>query len=172
TGANTNLDPTRRQGIELEGRTAVSSSVTLDANLTWMEAQFRSGTYAGVDLAGKTVPLAPKWLANAGVTWRPTDAFLWNVSAQYVGKSRMDNDQANQFDKELDAYVLFNTKVAYKFTRNIEGAIGVNNIFDRQYATYGIRGGNASFEMLGPVANYNLYPAPGRNFYASLTLRY
>src|SRR3546814_7937331 len=47
----------------------------------------------------KTVPLAPKWLANAGVTWRPTDAFLWNVSAQYVGKSRMDNDQANQFDR-------------------------------------------------------------------------
>jgi iron complex outermembrane receptor protein len=172
TGANTNLDPTRRQGVELEGHHALTSSITLDANVTWMQAQFRSGTYAGVDLAGKTVPLAPKWLANAGVTWRPTDAFLWNVSAQYVGKSRMDNDQANQFDTELDAYVLFNTKVAYKFTRNIEGALGVNNLLDRKYATYGIRGGNASFEMLGPVANYNLYPAPGRNFYASLTVRY
>lgn len=59
-------DPTRRQGIELEGRTAVSSSVTLDANLTWMEAQFRSGNYAGVDLAGKTVPLAPSgWPTRA-----------------------------------------------------------------------------------------------------------
>ncbi len=159
TGANTNLDPTRRQGVELEGHTALTSSLALDANVTWMEAQFRSGTYAGVDLSGKTVPLAPKWLANAGVTWRPTDAFLWNVTAQYVGKSRMDNDQANQFGKQLDAYVLFNTKLAYKFTRNIEGAIGVNNIFDREYATYGIRGGNASFEMLGPVANYSLYPA-------------
>lgn len=172
TGANTNLDPTRRQGIELEGHHKLTSSLTLDANLTWMEAQFRSGTYAGVDLSGKTVPLAPKWLANAGVTWRPTDAFLWNVSAQYVGKSRMDNDQANQFDTQLDAYVLFNTKVAYKFTRNIEGAFGINNILDRKYATYGIRGGDASFQMLGPVANYNLYPAPGRNFYASLTVRY
>ncbi|WP_445658071.1 TonB-dependent receptor [Achromobacter sp. NCFB-sbj8-Ac1-l] len=172
TGANTNLDPTRRQGVELEGHHALTSSITLDANVTWMQAQFRSGTYAGVDLSGKTVPLAPKWLANAGVTWRPTDAFLWNVSAQYVGKSRMDNDQANQFETELDAYVLFNTKVAYKFTRNIEGALGVNNLLDRKYATYGIRGGNASFEMLGPVANYNLYPAPGRNFYASLTVRY
>lgn len=172
TGANTNLDPTRRQGIELEGHHKLTSSLTLDANLTWMEAQFRSGTYAGVDLSGKTVPLAPKWLANAGVTWRPTDAFLWNVTAQYVGKSRMDNDQANQFDTQLDAYVLFNTKVAYKFTRNVEGAFGINNILDRKYATYGIRGGDASFQMLGPVANYNLYPAPGRNFYASLTVRY
>ncbi|MFY3139107.1 TonB-dependent receptor [Achromobacter xylosoxidans] len=172
TGANTNLDPTRRQGIELEGHHKLTSSLTLDANLTWMQAQFRSGTYAGVDLSGKTVPLAPKWLANAGVTWRPTDAFLWNVTAQYVGKSRMDNDQANQFDTQLDAYVLFNTKVAYKFTRNIEGAFGINNILDRKYATYGIRGGDASFQMLGPVANYNLYPAPGRNFYASLTVRY
>ncbi|MGE8657343.1 MAG: TonB-dependent receptor [Achromobacter sp.] len=172
TGANINLDPTRRQGIELEGHHKLTSSLTLDANLTWMEAQFRSGTYAGVDLSGKTVPLAPKWLANAGVTWRPTDAFLWNVTAQYVGKSRMDNDQANQFDTQLDAYVLFNTKVAYKFTRNIEGAFGINNLLDRKYATYGIRGGDASFQMLGPVANYNLYPAPGRNFYASLTVRY
>ncbi|WP_238920578.1 TonB-dependent receptor [Achromobacter xylosoxidans] len=172
TGANTNLDPTRRQGVELEGHHKLTSSLTLDANLTWMEAQFRSGTYGGVDLAGKTVPLAPKWLANAGVTWRPTDAFLWNVTAQYVGKSRMDNDQANQFDTQLDAYVLFNTKVAYKFTRNIEGAFGINNLLDRKYATYGIRGGDASFQMLGPVANYNLYPAPGRNFYASLTVRY
>lgn len=172
TGANTNLDPTRRQGVELEGHHKLTSSLTLDANLTWMEAQFRSGTYAGVDLSGKTVPLAPKWLANAGVTWRPTDAFLWNVTAQYVGKSRMDNDQANQFDTQLDAYVLFNTKVAYKFTRNIEGAFGINNLLDRKYATYGIRGGDASFQMLGPVANYNLYPAPGRNFYASLTVRY
>ena len=52
----------------------LTSSITLDANLTWMEAKFRSGTYSGVDLAGKQVPLVPKWLANAGVTWRPTDA--------------------------------------------------------------------------------------------------
>ena len=172
TGGNINLDPTRRQGIELEGHHALTSSITLDANLTWMEAKFRSGTYSGVDLAGKQVPLVPKWLANAGVTWRPTDALLWNVSAQYVGKSRMDNDQANQFGEELNAYVLFNTKLAYKFTRNIEGAVGVNNILDRKYASYGVRGANTDFQYLGSTARYNLYPAPGRNFYASLTLRY
>ena len=40
----------------------------------------------------------------------------------------MDNDQANQFGEELNAYVLFNTAGSYKFTRNIEGAVGVNNI--------------------------------------------
>ncbi|OZI68881.1 TonB-dependent receptor [Bordetella genomosp. 1] len=172
SGSNINLDPTRRQGVELEGHHALTSTLSLDANVTWMQAQFRSGTYFGVDLAGKTVPLAPKWLANAGVTWRPTDAFLWNVTAQYVGKSRMDNDQANEFDKQLQPYWLFNTKVAYKFTRNIEAAVGMNNIFDRKYATYGIRGSNPAFVPLGPEANYNLYPAPGRNFYATLTLRY
>ncbi|MFP3701564.1 TonB-dependent receptor, partial [Burkholderia sp. SIMBA_013] len=31
TGANTNLDPTRRQGIELEGHHKLTSSLTLDA---------------------------------------------------------------------------------------------------------------------------------------------
>ena len=88
------------------------------------------------------------------------------------GSSTPSITPAEFIGKQLDAYVLFNTKVAYTFTRNIEGALGVNNIFDRRYASYGVRGANAAFEYLGSTARYNLYPAPGRNFYAALTVRY
>ncbi|WP_459616791.1 TonB-dependent receptor [Bordetella sp. 2513F-2] len=172
TGANVNLDPTRRQGVELEGTHALSRTLSVDANLTWMEAEFRSGTYYGVDLAGKRVPLVPRWLANAGLTWRPSDDLFLRVSAQYVGSSRMDNDQANQFDAELQDYVLFNAKAGYRFSRHVEGTLAVNNLFDRDYATYGIRGANAAFEYLGPSARYNLYPGMGRSVVASLTVRY
>ena len=166
TGGNINLDPTRRQGIELEGHHALTSSITLDANLTWMEAKFRSGTYSGVDRR-QTGAAGAEVAGQRRRDRRPTDALLWNVSAQYVGKSRMDNDQANQFGEELNAYVLFNTKLAYKFTRNIEGAVGVNNILDRKYASYGVRGANTDFQYLGSTARYNLYPAPA----ATSTLR-
>lgn len=172
SGANVNLSPTRRQGVELEGRWAVTPSITLDGNVTWMQAEFRSGTYLGVDLRGNSVPLVPEWLANAGVTWRPTDALFLGVSAQYVGSSRMDNDQANQFSTKIDDYVLFNAKAGYRFTTNVEGTLAVTNLFDKEYATYGIRGADASFQYLGPTARYNLYPGMGRSVVATLTVRY
>lgn len=172
TGANVNMDPTRRQGIELEGRYALTKTLSVNANATWLQAKFRSGNYYGVDLRGNTVPLVPNWLANAGLTWKPDQTWLMSVSAQYVGRARLDNDQANQFGEKLDDYLLFNGKIAYAFSPNVEGALAINNIFDKQYASYGIRGNNAAFEPLGSIAAYNLYPLPGRNFYASLTLRY
>ncbi|CAM4048452.1 TonB-dependent receptor [Bordetella tumulicola] len=167
TFSNVNLDPTRRQGIELEGHHDLTRTLTLDANVTWMQAKFRSGTYGGVDLAGNTVPLAPKWMANLGATWRPTDKLFVSLSGQYVGKARMDNDQANQFDQQIDDYFLVNGKIGYDFTKNISGTLAVNNLFDRDYATYGIRSGST-----GATGAYNLYPAAGRNVQASLTIRY
>jgi len=167
TFSNTNLEPTRRQGVELEGRHALTRSLTLDANVTWLQAEFRSGTYGGVDLAGKTVPLVPKWMANLGATWRPDDRLFVSVAAQYVGKARMDNDQANEFDTRLDDYVLVNGKIGYAFTEHVSGTLAVNNLFDREYATYGIRSGST-----GPTGAYNLYPASGRNVQAALTIRY
>ena len=167
TFTNANLDPTRRQGVELEGHYAVTRTLTLDANLTWLQARFRSGQAAGVDLAGKTVPLVPKWMANAGATWQPTDGFFVSGEIQYVGQSRMDNDQANEFDRQLDDYVLVNGKAGYRFTPNVQATLAVNNLFDKRYATYGIRSG-----ATGATGAYNLYPAPGRNVQATLTVRY
>jgi len=167
TFSNVNLDPTRRQGVELEGHHALTRTLTMDANLTWLQAEFRSGTYNGVDLAGNTVPLVPKWMANLGATWRPDDKLYVSLAAQYVGKARMDNDQANEFDRQLDDYVLVNGKIGYAFTENVSGTLAVNNLFDREYATYGIRSGST-----GPTGAYNLYPAAGRNVQAALTIRY
>ena len=167
TFSNVNLDPTRRQGVELEGHHDLTKTLSLDANVTWMQAEFRSGNAAGVDLAGNTVPLVPKWMANLGATWRPMDKLFISLSGQYVGKARMDNDQANEFDKQLDDYFLVNGKVGYAFTKNISGTLAVNNLFDKEYATYGIRSGST-----GATGAYNLYPAAGRNVQASLTIRY
>lgn len=167
TFSNVNLDPTRRQGIELEGEHQLTPSVSLNGNLTWTQATFRSGSANGVSLTGNTVPLVPKWMANVGATWRPTDKLFLSLSGQYVGKARMDNDQANQFDRQLDDYFLVNGKIGYAFNKRISASLAVNNLFDREYATYGIRSGST-----GSSGSYYLYPAAGRNVLASVTLRY
>jgi len=167
TLANVNLDPTRREGIELEGNHLFSKRFSMMANVTWTQAEFRSGTANGVTLAGNTVPLVPRWMANIGATWFPTDKLFVNVTGQYVGKARMDNDQANQFDEQLDDYYLLNSKIGYAFTKHISGTLAVNNLLDKEYATYGIRSGST-----GSSGAYFLYPASGRNVQASLTIRY
>src|SRR3546814_3160331 len=126
TFSNVNLDPTRRQAVELEGHHALTRTLALDASVTWLQAEFRSGTYNGVDLAGNTVPLVPKWMANLGATWSPDDQLFISLAAQYVGKARMDNDQANEFDQQLDDYVLVNGKIGYAFTKHVSGTLAVN----------------------------------------------
>ncbi|MEQ6291305.1 TonB-dependent receptor [Vogesella sp. GCM10023246] len=165
-GANVNLDPTRRQGVELEGKTQLAPQWQLNGNLTWQQAKFRSGVAGGVDLAGNTVPMVPHWLANVGLTWLPQQATRVGMELQYVGKQRLDNDQANQFAAQLSAYTLTNLKLSHQYSKHVDVSLAVNNLFDKQYASYGIRHG-----ATGPDY-YNLYPGSGRTMQASLTLSY
>lgn len=166
-GSNVNLAPTRRQGLELEGRSQLAANLELNGNLTWQQATFRQGAAGGIELAGNEVPMVPQQLATLGLSWLPQEASRIGLQLQYVGKQRLDNDQANQFDKQLDAYTVLNAKFSHRYSKQLSVALDVNNLFDRHYATYGIRSG-----ATGSSGSYNLYPAAGRNVQASLTLNY
>lgn len=167
TFSNVNLDPTRRQGVELEGKTQLAPQWQLNGNLTWQQAKFRSGVAGGVDLAGNDVPMVPNWLANVGLTWLPQQATRVGLELQYVGKQRLDNDQANQFATRLSAYTLANLKLSHQYSKHVDVSLAVNNVFDKRYASYGIRSG-----ATGSSGQYELYPASGRTMQASLTLSY
>lgn len=167
TFSNVNLDPTRRQGVELEGKTQLAPQWFLNGNLTWQQAKFRSGTAAGVDLSDKDVPMVPHWLANIGLTWLPQERTSIGMELQYVGKQRLDNDQANQFATRLAAYTLANVKLSHQYSKYVDVSLAVNNVFDKRFASYGIRSG-----ATGSSGQYELYPASGRTMQASLTLSY
>ncbi|SCK12041.1 TonB-dependent receptor [Vogesella sp. LIG4] len=164
---NVNLDPTRRQGVELEGKTQLAPQWQLNGNLTWQQATFRSGVAGGVDLAGNTVPMVPHWLANVGLTWLPQQATRVGLELQYVGKQRMDNDEANQFATQLSAYTLVNLKLSHQYSKHVDVSLAVNNLLDKRYASYGYREDN-----IGSTGKYDLLPGSGRTMQASLTLSY
>ena len=63
-GANINLDPTRRFGVENSATLRLSDTVRLKGGLTYTRATFREGMYAGND-----IPLVSRWTGNSGVTW-------------------------------------------------------------------------------------------------------
>ena len=160
-GANVNLSPTRRRGVELEGAWRATPALDLRAGLAFLQATFRSGVYGGVDVTGNTVPLVPDVLATAGASWRFAEKSRFGVNARYVGKERFDNDQANTFARKQPAYGLVDLKVEHALARAWQLALEVRNLFDKRYFSYGTATG----------ATFSALPAPGRAAYMSLEWR-
>ncbi len=160
-GANINLSPTRRRGVELEGGWRATPALDLRAGLAFLQATFRSGVYGGVDVSGNTVPLVPEVLATAGASWRFAERSRFSVNARYVGKERFDNDQANTFPRKQPAYGLVDLKLEHALARAWQVALEVRNLFDKRYFSYGTASGTT----------FSALPAPGRAAYASLEWR-
>ena len=160
--ANINLAPTRRRGAELEAVWRATSALELRAGLALQQARFRSGTYGGVDVSGKTVPLVPEVLASAGASWTYAPRSRLNVNLRHVGRQRFDNDQANTFARQQPEYTLVDAKLEQRLAPRWDVALEVRNLFDRRYFSYGAATAPDSFSAL---------PAPGRAAYASVAWR-
>ncbi|HSW18076.1 MAG TPA: TonB-dependent receptor [Ramlibacter sp.] len=143
-GANVNFDPTRRQGLEVDGVQRLNAAVALRLNAAVRRATFRSGPYSGRD-----VPLVPRTAVALHADWTPggghrvTGGANW-VSSQYV-------DYLNTCS--APSYVTADLRYAYTF-KNVELSLGASNLFDRKYFTQ-------AFACAGNQAT-SLYPEQGR----------
>ncbi|MCC6472763.1 MAG: TonB-dependent receptor [Burkholderiales bacterium] len=158
-GANTNLSPTRREGVELEAGMRLGP-VDASARIARQLARFRSGVYGGTDVSGKDVPLVPRVLAGLRLAWRIADATQVSANVTHVGRQRYDNDQDNRFPASMPAYTLVDLK-AGQTRGGWRLSAGINNVFDRKYYSYGIVG---NFNCATPVC---AYPQAGRTMYVS-----
>ncbi|CAN0237621.1 unnamed protein product, partial [Phaeothamnion confervicola] len=74
---NTNLPPSRRQGLELSGSWQRTEALRFTAGYAYTDAKFRQGVLAGgafaigtnLDITGKKVPLVPEHKLNVGFSW-------------------------------------------------------------------------------------------------------
>jgi len=160
---NTNLPPSRRRGLELEGRHALGANLQLGASYTYTDAQFQEGVLPGgpfttqnLVIAGKTVPLVPRHKVNLSASWAVTAKTSLNARASYVGTQFMDNDEGNTFYTKIPAYTLVDLKLAHQ-EGNWRFAAAVNNLLNEKYYNYGVR------SQFTPD-RYNAYPLPERNF--------
>src|SRR4030095_1178859 len=103
---NRNLPPTRRSGVEVEGRWQLSDSVDCYANYTYASAEFRSGSFGGISIAGNDVPLAPRHAFNAGVGWAFAPRSRIDASLRYIGEQAFDGDETNTFGRKMPSYTV------------------------------------------------------------------
>jgi iron complex outermembrane receptor protein len=160
---NTNLPPLKRYGLELEGRTQWGP-ITLGGAYTLAYARFSGGIYNGENLAGKNVPLVPRHKLALNVTWKLGAATRLLASTNYYSSQYLDNDEANTLGVKIPAYTVSDIKLDHQIG-NWTLAVAVNNVFDEDYYTYGVR---SSFTP----DRYAVYPLPGRSGWVSAEYKF
>ena len=158
TFTNRNLPPTRRQGVEAEGKWRFARSFDLFVNYTYAVSEFRSGSIGGVPIAGNEVPLVPRHAANAGAGWAFAPRARADIVASYVGEQVFDADETNTFGRRMPAYTVVDLKFTCASGGWLLGA-GVKNLFDEQYFSYGV------YDSVTPT--YFAYPQPERSVFVT-----
>jgi iron complex outermembrane recepter protein len=145
---NTNLPPSERKGVELEGKWKALQQLSLRAAYTYTDARFQAGT---------EVPLVAKNKINLGATWSATEQTQLNAAVTHVGSQYMDNDEANTFGTKIPAYTAANFKLVHRSGAWSLSA-AVNNVFDAHYFNYAVN-------STSTPGKYNVYTLPGRTIF-------
>ena len=121
-GANTNFSPTRRKGAELEADWKIAETLQARLSYAYTDAYFRNGAYSG-----NAVPLVPRNLASAQLTWNTGRSGSYSAAARYVGERRYGSDFANSQGMlsgytTLDLQAMWNLK-PWKITAKLINAL-------------------------------------------------
>ena len=139
--ANRNYElPTRRRGVEFEGRWQTTPAVTLRGNFAIVIPRF-----VGTDA---DIPHVPRHTANVQAEWRAATRVMLSGALRYVGMRFDGNDFTNRTQPPLPRYLVVDTAVRISLGA-AELTAGINNLTNRAYST------------LGYSATY--YPMPERN---------
>jgi iron complex outermembrane receptor protein len=126
-GANTNLDPTRRQGVELDAQAALAAGWRATAHVQHVSAKFTEGPNAGREMV-----LVPKNIVTARLSWVPGDGQSADIGAQWVDTQRYGSDFTNGCGARIPSYTTFDARYARKLGA-WEFALSGLNLADRHY---------------------------------------
>ncbi|MDO8927201.1 MAG: TonB-dependent receptor [Sideroxyarcus sp.] len=152
---NTNLPPSRRQGVELDGKWQALADVMLNAAYTYTDARFLFGAWEG-----KRVPLVASRKASLGASWAVSEQTRLNTALSFVSSQFMENDEPNTLGMKIPAYSLVDLKLTHQVGA-LQVNASVNNLFDRKYFNYAV---SSQFT----AGKYSAYPLPGRTLYLGL----
>ncbi|ALK96296.1 outer membrane hemin/siderophore receptor protein [Massilia sp. WF1] len=128
--ANTNLDPTRRQGFEIDAEAMLAPGWRVTAHLQHVNASFTDGPNAGREMV-----LVPKNVLTARLAWLPGNGQSADLGAQWVDRQRNGSDFDNSCAARMPSYASFDARYAVKLGA-WEVAVNGLNLADRHYYSY------------------------------------
>ena len=176
-GYFSNVGDTRRQGIEASllgrrrfGAGGARGRIEGAVHYTYLDARFLtpftelSETHpAAVDgtitvPAGARIPSVPAHIAKATVTWFGGAGFSIGVDAIVNSGQYLRGDEANLLAR-VPGYLVMNLRAAYQIARPLSVFAIVSNLFDADYATFGVLGD--ARPVLGPSYADPRFLGPG-----------
>jgi iron complex outermembrane receptor protein len=162
-----NIPASYRTGIELNWNWNFISSFDFNGNATFMKSQIEE--YAPEDdpqvYTNVTQPFSPNFMAKAALVYRFRKLFDIEISGRYVGESYLE--PTNQQNLILPSFFVADMRFGINFYKENRFEIFFNNVFDKQYFTYGA--------PVDPNYNGNIQPGyfiqPPRNLFMQLTLK-
>jgi outer membrane receptor protein involved in Fe transport len=120
---------------------------------------------------GDRLPGLPENLLKAGLTYRVTAKLSLGANLQYSSDIVLRGDEAN-LDEELDGYSVVNLRGEYQASDNLKLFAKVDNLFDKEYETFGLYG--EADEVLGDDYENPRFLSPGspRAVWAGLSYKF
>lgn len=151
TGANVNLDKTRRDGLLLEARRQLTERLALGGQYSFTDSEYRTGPFAGNE-----VPGVSRHSASAHLDYLILPGLNGRLEALYTGGYYLYSDDAHSQPRE-GGYTLLNAALSYDY-RQLTARLRINNLTGKQYDTY---------------ANpFGRYPAPEEDVQLSVGYRF
>jgi outer membrane receptor protein involved in Fe transport len=143
-----NIDKTARAGIEL-GANATMDKLSWFANYSYVRATFEDdfdyvrdvdgdATTFSVD-KGNRLPGIPAHNIKIGADYAFTPKFMLGMTTSYHSSQYLRGDEANVDDK-ISSYTVVNLHGRYKVNDNVQFFAKVDNLFDKEYETFGLYG--------------------------------
>ncbi|MBJ2129759.1 TonB-dependent receptor [Alteromonas sp. IB21] len=143
-----NVDETRRQGVEFSvGSTW--NKLTYRLNYNYLNATYES-TFTSfspfnpqgpdrVVTPGDKIPGQPEHLVKFYTDYALTDKARLGAEVISASSQYFRGDEANENEK-IDGYVIANAYASYRFNDTFTASLRVNNVFDKDYETFGTYG--------------------------------
>ena len=177
----TNTPRSWRMGIELQGSIKPLRWLQASGNLTLSENKilnytayvddYDNGGQIATNYPKTDMALSPGVIGSAIISFYPLPVLEISLPAKYVGSTYLDNTQSNQ--KKLSGYYVQQLRIIYspkiKYTKEINFAFYLNNVFNKKYESTGYTYGYYSG---GALVNENFYfPQAGTNFILSVNIK-
>ena len=185
---NTNLDPIKRKGLNLDFNYNLNKDINIVGSFTYIDAHFTSGsltrgyfegTYAAnsqtaiskmdssrnlndgtYNIAGLKVPLVSEYIYNLGLNYNMPREILFKINMSFVDDMFVSNDQEN-IEPTIPSYYLFDLSLS---SENEYGtwSFGIDNIFNTSYYNFAVASSSHRDQDYG---RQNMYPMERRSIF-------
>ena len=161
-----NMPSSYRAGAEMALRVRGSGNAYFDVNATYINARIESYSPAGDQTyTDVKAPLTPQFMGAGTINYAFAERFTISVTGRYSGESYLEPTNNEAFI--MPSFFVADLGFSARFWKSSHFDIFLNNIFDKQYFTYGAP---VDLNFDGTFDEPGYFVQPPRNFYAKLVI--